>query len=275
MASVFDILERPPLKQRGPSQRWLAATDEVEGPIQRVMRAAWGAATVGEAFFAGYQGALEQLLGAGNGSQALLVTEAAGQHPRDLTTRLEGGVLNGEKTFAMLQVDTWWVLAVAGPRDLRLARVAPQASGVASTPFDAGLLADVPHGSVSLRSVAVDVVHTEAWARYVRPFRALEDTGVLLALATALLGAVADPDHEEALLGMLAALTQLFGDTSDGAFRALIGVRRQLVALAAEAQLDGPLAAAWHEHRPLVGIAQRARGARLEQARTRTTFRAL
>lgn len=271
MASAFDILDDPPLEVRGPLQRWTTAREQADDPRTAVVRASWGAATVGEAFFAGYQGALETLLGS-VGSNALLVTEMSGQHPKNLKTVIRGNRVTGSKAFAMTDVDAWWVLAVAGPRDLRLARVAPEQPGIQVAPLHTSFVADVPHGSVTFDGAVVDQVIDDAWDRVVRPFRAADDGGVLLGLATALVGAVVDPADQDLLLGHVAALLQLFGHTDDGSFRALMGVREQLVRVADRARLQGPLAASWSDWRPLVQIAQKARTTRLQRARERTRF---
>lgn len=267
MASVFDILLAPPLALRGPAARWDAAVSP-SNPLESIVRASWGAATVGEAFYAGYQGALQVLVG--SGSQALLVTEVTGQRPRDLKTTVRDGRIDGSKAFAMTGVNRWWVLARGEDDEVRLLCVAPSAPGVHITPMNTSFIADVPHGSVRFDDVPFDDEIPDAWARVVRPFRSVEDGCVVLALAVALLGAVDPPDEQETLLAVIAGCSAVFGRADDLAFRALCGLRSQLLEVASRAVIEGPLAASWEEYRPLVGLGQNARATRLERARQRT-----
>lgn len=273
MDALFATLDAPTLPMRGPRARWEAARAVEPHPLLAAVRAGRGAHTVGEAFFAGYQAALERLTGV-RAVQALLVTEAGGNHPREIHTTSDGRSVTGTKAFALDEVDVGWVLARAGEpvdgrADLVLARVDGD-SGVTRERLEVGWLVDVPHSRIRFDAAPASEVRPDAWARYVRPFRGLEDLGVLAAVSAARLGATADPEAQEGWMAVLVGLFALWPCDPDAAstIRALAGIRAHAMANSVH-PIDGPLAGSWERDSRLLTIAARAREVRLDRARSR------
>ncbi|MCB9668356.1 MAG: hypothetical protein H6734_02680 [Alphaproteobacteria bacterium] len=259
----LEQLAQVPSSTRGPRTRWEEARALHADPVEAVVAAAHGAQTVGELFYAGYQGAIALLFGDGPPA-ALLVTEAGGQHPRALAATVAQGRVSGEKLFVLADVDRYHVVVRAGAVgervDLRVATVAAADPGCDYTPIPSRFLADVPHGRLTLTDVAAESEHEDAWARYVRPFRGVEDLTVLLAVCAA-------RSHEgEAWLARVAVLCALARlDPDDpGVVLALAGVRQGIVA---EGPASAPLAVSWAADSRILDVAAGARARRLEVAR--------
>ena len=80
----------------------LLATCPETSPLEQAI---WGGAHVdrlGYAFVAGYSAALARMFPGAPARSALAVTEAGGNHPRAIATRLADGKLTGEKTFVSM-----------------------------------------------------------------------------------------------------------------------------------------------------------------------------
>jgi alkylation response protein AidB-like acyl-CoA dehydrogenase len=178
---------------------------------------------LGFAFVCGYVGALRRLIPRHTGLVALAATESGGAHPRAIETTLERRngqmVLSGTKAFVTLgSVCTEiFVLAhegqnAAGQKALRLVRVPADSPGVQlealpQTPF----APEIPHCRLTLTDVPVAddcVLPGDGWVDYVRPFRTIEDTFVMLAALGYAIGVVRRGRAGEALLdATIAALT--------------------------------------------------------------------
>lgn len=264
---------------------------------------------LGWAFATAYRSALERLVpGLSPGAMAsLAVTETGGNVPKALTTRLhrrgEGHTLEGDKSWVTLCGDddaqsgsagaSDVVLVVARVEDsdaarpsLKLVRVAAGAPGVTITARPAApFVPEIPHARLALRDVSIDadaVYEGDAWERYVKPFRTLEDTHVLGAVLGHVVreirrrGASEAPQGQRTIEGALAALGAL------GAVDALAPERPHThVALGGaltlahevlerfDAMLQGAsdeAAQRWARDRVLVSVAAGARAARLEKA---------
>lgn len=179
--------------------------------LTRAMRGGALADRLGFAFVAGYSAALA-CLGAQSGAKrplplraSLAATERGGPQPRAIETtiapdprRPDMFVVDGVKTFATMGTlaDVFLVAAAEGvgedgrPR-IRLVRVGARATGVTvearpPTPF----APEVPHAIVRMAGVSVaglDVLPGDGYARYLKPFRTIEDLHVLAATLTYLL----------------------------------------------------------------------------------------
>jgi alkylation response protein AidB-like acyl-CoA dehydrogenase len=266
-----------------------------DATFDRAVAGGLDADRVAYAFGAGYEAALARLLPglATPGVRVLCVTEAKGGHPRAIEARLEprpdgSFVLDGKKrwsTFGPL-ADELLVVATtgtdeAGRNRLRLARVDARRPGVVvsempPTPF----APELPHAEVAFRGVAVgadEVLEGDAYERFVKPFRTIEDLHVLGALAGHVAGiarahAGADEVFEDALavVGSLRALAPedpLALETH----LALAGAIRQVQRLVA--RVDGcwgpgdeESRARWERDRALLGVAGGAREKRRESA---------
>ncbi|MEZ4319560.1 MAG: hypothetical protein R3F61_18740 [Myxococcota bacterium] len=259
-----------------PVERWRVARDRFEDPFLAAIFVGRGAETVGQAFFAGYQAAMERSTGE-RAVQAVLVNEPGppeASGPAHVRTRLEDGRVSGTKSFALDGIEVGWVLARAGTRvdgraELVLARIEAPFDGSVWEPIRLPWLVDVPHSRVALDGVPVTEVRPDAWATVVKPFRTVEDLGVLTALASARLGATGVLTEQEAWMAMLAGLSALWRADPDHPWtiRALADLQARF-ARESEGSVTGPLARSWATDSRLLGIAARAREIRLHRARS-------
>jgi acyl-CoA dehydrogenase len=262
---------------------------EDEPPFSIAVLGGRGAGTIGEAFCFGYQAALRALLPGLMAGRlgALCATEAGGNHPRAIRTRLEDGRLTGEKAFVTLGpfADLLVVVASSG-RDERgrnrlvACTVDPGAPGVGVTampplPF----VPDVPHGTLSMVGVRPErVLPGDGYTGLLKPFRTIEDTHVHAALGAWLVGVAVDAgwpdDLVEALLGIVATLGQVaaFDPSQPGTHRLLGGALANFDVLLERVEPLWSTAAPgveqmWQRDRALMRIASGAREARLDSAR--------
>lgn len=192
--------------------------------IAHAFAAGQAADRLGYAFTGGYHAALARLMNEEPGKKrCLAATEKGGGHPRAIETTLNGGRLNGEKTFATLATVAEEILVVASrgvvgdKKQLCLVRLAPSAPGMtitarAPTPF----APEIPHALVKLEDVAVpdsDVLPGDGYERYLKPFRTIEDTHVLAAAIGYVLGAARrcgmNRELSEALLALMPAVERV------------------------------------------------------------------
>jgi hypothetical protein len=288
--SLDDVLTAPASPEpRGPRTRWLAARDRCSDPFTAALAAAYGAQTVGEAFFAGYQAAVERATGE-RGLQSLLVNEPPRDdgppmgHPRSIRAAVREGRVSGEKAFALEESEVLWVLVRTGiSADGRipfgLARVERDAPGVSHTSMPMSWLHDVPHCAVHLGSAASARVIPDAWVRIIRPFRTIEDLAVLGAVLACRLGQARSDEEAEGLLALLVVLDALWGHIGrqPGAalsaalepfvVRTLSGCRSHALQGFAANPVAGPLAESWASDHRLLALGQAARNAQLASAR--------
>lgn len=256
---------------------------------------------LGFAFVAGYRAAIACL---GEGADlsrplparvCLAVTEAGGGHPRAMTTKLAAIPgnddrlrLDGEKTFATLASasDVLLVLAregedEAGRPRLRLVRVGARATGVTitkqpETPF----APEVPHARVTFEGVTVsvdDVLAGDGYARYLKPFRTLEDEHVLAAALAHLVrlarAHALPPAFTETCVLLLHAVAALGAEPSDaphvhvGLAGAFTAVRQLLAAYQTSlTALPDGVGARLVRDLPLLDVASTVRAKRTEAA---------
>lgn len=261
--------------------------------IDRALLLGAAADRLGFAFAGGYAAALRVLVPElGETPTCLCATEAGGNHPRAIETRLTaastGFVLDGHKRWATLGSLAEQALCVAkrgerdGRPDLVLVRVSLHAPGVLleSMP-ETAFVPEIPHASLRFEKVQVgadDVLPGDGYARYLKPFRTLEDLHVHAALLGYLLGVArryAWPAAElERLLVLACAARDLAraDATSPSMHLALGGLLERTAAslVSAEAlwaQVDGAESARFVRDRPLLGVAGKAREARQNRAR--------
>lgn len=267
----------------------LASEFHAESPFRRAALAAARTDVLGCAFGVGYQAALRALvpsLPEGSAS-ALCVTEAGGNHPRAIETALTSGTLSGQKAFvtaASLAANFLVVYrepsADASRPALRVAVIPSDRAGVELELLpDLGFVPELPHGVLRLKAVSVaesEVLPGDGYARYVKPFRTVEDIHVHGALAAFLLGAAQRygwPDAmSEDLLCAIATLDSLTREpASDAALHlSLAGTLRTLDRLREAtatlwASTSPELQARWERDAPLFRVASKAR----EQRRVR------
>lgn len=295
MRALRDILSRPLGPEITSREAWWARhgglAAEAETPLELAVLGGFAADRLGYAFASGYQAALRALvpeLPAGV-LASICVTERGGGHPKAIEARLDADgegrfLLTGQKRWATLGDEAGLLLVVAslgdderGHRRLRVARIPSGRAGVSRRPMPAPPFApEIVHDEIDLAAVAVredELLPGDGWARYVRPFRTVEDLHVHAAvLAYALREARA---HERALVPRLAALIAALAPLAAAdpqapeAHVALAGVlelaRAPLDELA-RALPDSPSRARWERDRPLLAVAENARAARLARA---------
>jgi alkylation response protein AidB-like acyl-CoA dehydrogenase len=276
--------------------RALAARAEGASPIDDALLEGASAATIAAAFAAGYGAALRALVPSlpRDARACLCATEAGGAHPRAISTTLapapdgDGYLVDGEKRFVtggpladLLLVVATTGLDEAGRPKLRLVRVPARAEGVTLTEMPPlSFVPEIPHAEVRFAGVRVGadaLLPGDGYARYVKPFRTIEDLhvhGALLAWLTAVgeRSRFAPPLLERlaALLAATRALA-LADATAPATHVALAGLLQTARALLADlepawAQVDAPTRAQWERDRALLTVAERARTARTEAA---------
>jgi len=293
VSAVLDEVLRPPAPSAYEGveaffQDHRARAEAAATPWEAAIRGAVRADRLAWAFAAGYEAALWALLPARRHDRpaALCATERGGAHPRAIATRLEGGVLTGEKTFVTFgaHAEELFVLAkvgegAGGRAELSLLSVPASAAGVEVRPLPAlPFVPEIPHASVRLDGVReLDVLEGDGWADYVRPFRTVEDAYVLAA-ATAWLTASGrrfgfPPEHAERGLSILSALAHLSAadPSAPSTHLSLAGLFGESAAWIAAHEPDWRRApsddrARWERDRPLLSVASSARDRRRRRA---------
>lgn len=189
---------------------WLAACSRHASPIGRAIACGYAADRVAWAFAGGYQAALRALQPDLPDATlaALCVTEETGNRPRDVQTTIaplaDGGfAVNGSKRWTTLGPDSGVLFVVgrmaggAGDDDdaerprLKVARVPASTPGMVLQAMPpTRFVPEVAHAQVHLTDVrlgAEALLPGDGYARYVKPFRTIEDTHVTAAVLAYLL----------------------------------------------------------------------------------------
>lgn len=261
-------------------RRWPATVDLALAGGLAADRPAW-------AFASGYQAALSALLPDLDGPvpTALCATEERGAHPRAIETTLRGDRLAGTKTFVTLGAFARRLVVVAregqgtdGRPRLRVALVDSNAGGVAVRPGPVlPFVPEMPHAVVLLDCQVIRTLPGDGYARFLKPFRTIEDLHVHAALVGWLLRVGRgrwSPGQVERGLTVAAAARGLEGaDPSAPATWRALGGLLELAAGWIEAldseleQLDEHDRRRWKRDRAILGVAGRARATRLARAR--------
>lgn len=269
------------------------------GPMASAIAGGYAADRIAWAFCAGYQAALRVLVPQlpADTLASLCVTEAGGNHPRAIQTtllphpELPGQfLLDGTKRWTTLGPDSALLLVAARSAGaagatrvpLRLALVRQGAPGVSLRAMsDIRFVPEVAHAEVRFERVLIaeqDLLEGDGYARYVKPFRTLEDLHVHAAILAYLLREarrLAWPrawiERAYATLHALVALARL--DASSHATHiALAGALEIGAALVGEADAcweavaEDPAAVRWMRDRALLAVASSARVKRVERA---------
>ena len=270
-----------------------SAAAGLAAPVERAIAGGFAADRLGYAFASGYHEALQQLVPAlGEARAALAATEAGGAHPRAIKTQLaphgEDFVLNGDKAWVTLGTHAAELLIVAsegldplGRNRLVLCRIPADRAGVTlrelpATPF----APEIPHAALALQAVRVAAVERlpgDAYERYLKPFRTVEDLHVHAALLGWLVQLARRlefprPILEELVL-LISAARSLCAAAADEptvhvALGGLIaGCRRLLETIGPRwAAAEAATRLLWERDRPLLDVAGKARAQRLEVA---------
>ena len=268
-------------------------------PIASAIAGGYAADRVAWAFCAGYQAALRALVPQlpADTLASLCVTEAGGNHPRAIRTTLLPHpdlpgkfILDGHKRWTTLGPDSALLLVaarVAGAADaarvrLKLAIVHQGAAGVSlRTMSELHFIPEVAHAEVRFERVLVaeqDLLDGDGYARYVKPFRTIEDLHVHAAILAYLLREarrLAWPRAwiERALAALYALSALAREDASSPATHiALAGALATGAALLREAEPcwdaagDDVASLRWKRDRGLLSVAGPAREKRIERA---------
>ena len=268
-------------------------------PVDLAFAGGFKADRLGYAFASGYHAALRSLFPRMpvDHRAALCVTEAGGGHPSAMQTRLSGGEgqgalrLNGSKAFVTLgtQADTLFVVATEGVdaqgrNRLRVVMLDARRPGLTLSNLpEVPFVPEIPHAELRLENVAIspeEVLPGDGYARYVKPFRTVEDCHVHAALLGWLLQVARrsgwpEPLQDELLAAAVAIRgLALAGPTSPAVHVALGGVldlSQRLVKGLDEhwAKVDALTRERWERDRSLLGVAGKARLKRREVARQR------
>lgn len=254
-----------------------------------VDRAAFGGFSsdrLGFAFATGYRAALQRLVPALGGRRACLcATEEGGAHPRAIKTMLSGGHVRGTKTFATLATHAEELLVVVsvgerdGRNDLRVARIPAAREGVVIEEKPPWPVApEIPHAIVRFDGVVVgddDLLEGDGYARYLKPFRTIEDVHVMAATAGFLfsVGRIAGWERAslEALAASIASLRTIasFDPSQRGTHVALAGtiaMVERTVATLDFSKAPKETRERWERDAPLLEVAGKARAARRDTA---------
>jgi alkylation response protein AidB-like acyl-CoA dehydrogenase len=274
--------------------RWQAIAARHRDSIDRAIAGGGDADRLGWAFAAGYQAALRALLPAlpDDVIAALCVTEAEGNHPRAVRATLDpeaaGFRVSGEKRWTTLGPEGGLFVVIAreagSPEErpaLKAVLLRSSAPGLAIVPMPpTRFVPEVPHARIRLDNVRVaphDVLAGDAYQRYVKPFRTVEDIHVHAATLAYLLaearargwpaGWIERAAATLHALQGLAALDALAPETHL-ALAGALAIGEGLVEEADRqwaAQQDDA-AARWRRDRELLGVAGKARELRLAAA---------
>lgn len=275
--------------------RWRAIAARHAEPFERAVAGGADADRLGWAFASGYQAALRSMVPALPDATiaALCVTEAGGNFPRAIRTTLtpdgDGFRLSGEKRWTTLGPDGGLFIVIAREAgcdevrpSLRAALVRSETAGLAIDLIPAmDFVPEVPHARIRLEGVrvaAADLLPGDAYTRYVKPFRTVEDI-YIQAATIAYLSAEARArgwpqawrERAVALLHALAGLARL-DPLAPQTHVALAGALAVGAALIAETDplwavaAGEPGAVRWARDRRLSGVAGKARVQRLASA---------
>ncbi len=278
------------------------AAARFEEPIDVALAAGLSADRLGYAFASGYQCAGRAMfgpqLGDRNGMAALCATESGGAHPRAIETQLsrdQGGQLrlDGAKAFVTLGQAAELLLVVAsegvdeaGRNRLRVVAVDASRQGVQIRAIDTvAFVPEIPHGSVTFRSVAVadhELLEGDGYTRYLKPFRTVEDCFVHAGLLGWLMRIARTSewpsDSQEAIVAQVVTIRGLaLADPSSPATHiALAGALTQSELLIERLEpnwqsVDVEHKQRWERDRMLLEVAGRARSARRQAAWRRIT----
>lgn len=301
MDSLLRLLltEAPTPEPLGSVEDWwtrhVRLTSRFALPVDVAFAGGFHADRLGYAFASGYQAALYSLVPSlpRERRHALCATESGGGHPSAMKTRLtgaEGGTrtLEGTKTFVSLGTSADELLVVAsegqdaqGRNRLRLVRLDARRPGVTLTALPPPrFMPEIPHAELRLDAVAIApeaVLPGDGYARYLKPFRTVEDCHVFASVLGWLLQVARRSDWpEQARESLLALGVMMRGlasaePSSPTVHLALSGaielVRERLERFEPLwAQVDAPTRERWERDRPLLHIAGKVRALRREAA---------
>ena len=280
-------------------EQWRRLAAEHHDPVGLALRGGFAADRVGWAFAAGYQSALRQLIQVNGGTVgdhellAMCATEAGGNRPRDIETRIVGtgqggATVTGRKTWTTLGSACTGLLVVgrvdggggeSNRPALKIAKVDTHAHGVSlveKPPLE--FVPEVPHvAAVFDGAKAEGVLPGDGYSDFVKPFRTVEDTFIALAVQAWLIREGRARQWPASFLerltaslaGLAAVAAQPAGAPTThialaGALAHTNDLYRQADALWADEQ--DAAAERWRRDRPLFQVAGKPRALRAQRA---------
>ncbi len=266
-------------------------------PVDRAISGGFLANRTAFAFLAGFFSALQRLLPdlPKDKITAFCISEEGGAHPRAIKTRLEkkesgngGWFLNGRKQFITCATEAESILVAAstgagadGRNQIRLTLIDRHSEGVKIEPMpDLPFIPEIRHGVVYLENVAVNddqLLPGDAYDYYIKPFRTIEDIHISAGVLGFLLRCASlyqwPSTVRETLLGAVAGIRPLAvsDPLSPQIHIALAGWQQSTDRIISELDNHWESAPeadkkAWERDRAILGIAKKARTARLETA---------
>ena len=295
------LLARPPLPEQPPQtsldrwqRRYEPAALNWKRSVERAVAGGYVADRLAWVLAAGYGEALRALLpDSPPGEQAAFcVTEAGGNHPRAIETRLrqtgKNWEITGVKTFVTGAEQARWLVVAAtagqgedGRPKIRMVRLPADLSGLRIDPMvPLPFVPEIHHGTLTLERVRIEpawLLSGDGYARYIKPFRTLEDLH-LMAAALGYLYRVAEtaswplPRRSELLAFVAGLLTLDERDPQAPNLHIVLG--GFWTQIASWLQAIDPLwqnapeewRRNWERDRPLLNVAEKARSARLASA---------
>jgi alkylation response protein AidB-like acyl-CoA dehydrogenase len=272
---------------------WEATAEPRRAHATTIDRALAGGALadrLGFAFASGYGEALRALVPSIDGITALCITEAGGNTPRAIETKLvrvDGGYeVSGHKKWATVGslASSLLVCASTGIEDgmnrLRLVRVRADAPGLTIKPSSAPFVPEIPHAEITLDRVLVtdaDVLPGDGYTEYVKPFRTIEDIHVHAAVAGYLIGVAQRHGFPKPAIEKLVALaltTRAIAAADPKSETTHVALAGTFALIATEVAAIEALWSAssddewqrWQRDRALLHVAGKAREARREKA---------
>lgn len=278
------------------SRHRVRASSAARSPIEQAIAGGHAADRVAWAFASAYQAALRALVPGLPDDRicALCVTESGGTAPSAMQSTLvregQGWRLDGSKQWTTLGPGAGLLLVAA--RDAALSSVERPAIRVACVAADApgvtllampqtAFVPEIPHARPTFEAVRLEagaLLDGDGYARYVKPFRTIEDLHVHAAVLAYLVRESRrfDWPHawtERALSTLLAfAAIAALDPAAAATHLALAGAMAQGEVLVHEAEAwwmqapDRAAAARWQRDRALLGLAAKPRQARTAKA---------
>jgi hypothetical protein len=298
----FLLTESPQPAPIGSVEEWwrrhLELAPRFEETADLALAGGFVADRLGYAFGSGYHAALRSLFPQlpPDVPAALCATESGGGHPSAMRTRLAEDALGtlrleGTKGFVTFGAFARQLLVVAsegqdaqGRNRLRLVRIDPARPGVTLVPLpETPFVPEVPHAELRLEGVAVapdEVLSGDGYARYLKPFRTVEDCHVHAAFLGWLMQVARRSGWPEAvqddILAAACAVRALaHSEPASPAVHVALGGVLELCGRLLERvsglweRVDPPTHERWERDRPLLHIAGKARAKRREVARQR------
>jgi hypothetical protein len=268
-------------------------TANLHRPIERAVLAGFFADRPAYAFASGYHEALRQLVpGEGTRKRALCATEEGGNHPRAIAALLEpdgdGWRLSGNKQWTTLgmHADAYIVFAgegrgAEGRNRIAAVQVPADRRGITREPMaELPFIPEISHARLAFDRVRVapdERLQGDGYARYLKPFRTIEDCHVFAALLSWLLQVARRTGWpresiEQLALALVSASAVATMDPSAAAGHiGLAGLLARMHELVAQcepywARVDDVTRSRWLRDRRLLQVAGKARTRRREVA---------